>query len=274
MDPLSDFFERVRLRGSLSFAGTVYGALELDRPPGTALIHLIERGSVHLVRPGFPSFTVPESSLLLCPSTCRYRIEADTTTGADLITASIDFGKSMGGAYPIGALDALVFPRSAIRNAAPLIDAIVAEFHTQGPGHQKGLGMLFEYVLILLVRTAVEQGLISTGLLCAMMDRQLGSAIAAMHESPQEDWTVAQLALRAGMSRSSFLLRFLRLVGMAPIAYLKAWRVKCAQDLIRQGVGLKVIASSIGYGSQASFTRAFVQEVGLPPAEWRKAACH
>ncbi|PUA20731.1 AraC family transcriptional regulator [Glaciimonas sp. PCH181] len=33
---------------------------------------------------------------------------------------------------------------------------------------------------------------------------------------------------------------------------------------------LGVIASTVGYSSQASFTRAFVQYVGMPPSEWRK----
>lgn len=270
MDTLSDFFDRVRLKGRLFYAGTVYDTLELDRPQGTAFIHILERGSVDLVRKGFPTQTIAQSSLLLCPSTCRYKIQANSSSGADIITASFDFGESMGRTYPIGAVDAIVFPRDTISSAAHLIDALIAEFRAEDPGRQKGLSVLFEYVLILLVRQAVARGLISKGLLFAMMDSQLGKALNAMHQAPEDEWSVAQLADLAGMSRSKFSAQFLRLVGVSPISYLTAWRVKLAQDLMRQGVELKVIASSIGYGSQASFTRAFVHEVGLPPAEWRK----
>jgi AraC-like DNA-binding protein len=46
--------------------------------------------------------------------------------------------------------------------------------------------------------------------------------------------------------------------------------MKLAQDLMRDGVQIKVIAASVGYASQASFSRTFLNVVGLPPAEWLK----
>lgn len=54
------------------------------------------------------------------------------------------------------------------------------------------------------------------------------------------------------------------------MGYVTAWRMKVAQDLLRDGVQIKVIAASVGYSSQASFSRTFLNVVGSPPAEWLK----
>ncbi|MGV8864622.1 MAG: helix-turn-helix domain-containing protein [Pseudomonas sp.] len=55
-----------------------------------------------------------------------------------------------------------------------------------------------------------------------------------------------------------------------PFGYLTAWRMKLAQDLMKQGVQLKVVAASVGYSSQAALSRAFALEMGVPPGEWFK----
>lgn len=55
------------------------------------------------------------------------------------------------------------------------------------------------------------------------------------------------------------------------MAYVTAWRMKVAQDLLREGMPIKVIVDSVGYASQASFSRTFAQQVGQPPGEWLRA---
>jgi AraC-like DNA-binding protein len=57
---------------------------------------------------------------------------------------------------------------------------------------------------------------------------------------------------------------------VSPMGYVTAWRMKLAQDLLRDGVQIKVIATTVGYSSQASFSRTFLNVVGWPPAEWLK----
>lgn len=54
------------------------------------------------------------------------------------------------------------------------------------------------------------------------------------------------------------------------MGYVTAWRMKVAQDLLRDGVQIKVVAASVGYSSQASFSRTFLNVIGCPPAEWLK----
>jgi len=54
--------------------------------------------------------------------------------------------------------------------------------------------------------------------------------------------------------------------------YLQRWRVGLAQQALRQGRPLKLIAQEVGYGSEAALSRAFKAQSGLSPREWKQAA--
>lgn len=58
------------------------------------------------------------------------------------------------------------------------------------------------------------------------------------------------------------------------MGYVTVWRMKVAQDMLRDGVQIKVIAESVGYSSQASFSKSFLNVIGCPPAEWLKRDAH
>ncbi|WP_295994365.1 AraC family transcriptional regulator [Rugamonas sp.] len=272
MDALSDFFDRVQLKGRLFFAGKVDGTLDIDKPPGTAFIHILEQGGIDLVRPGHPSIPVREPSILLCPGSCRYKLRASGIDGANIVCASFEFGAAIGRTLPFGVTDTIIFKFSELDHVLPVMETLLAEFRGAGPGRHKGMSVLFEYILILLVRQAIARQAISRGVLFAMLDAQVGKALAAIHQQPEQPWSVGQLAALAGISRSSFSARFAELVGEPPISYLAAWRIKLAQDLMAQGVALKIVAASAGFSSQAAFTRAFAHETGMPPGEWLKRA--
>jgi AraC-like DNA-binding protein len=79
------------------------------------------------------------------------------------------------------------------------------------------------------------------------------------------------LAEAAGMSRSVFADAFRDTVGCTPGAYLQSWRVSLAQQALRRGQPLKMIAIDVGYGSEAALSRAFKAQSGLAPREWKLA---
>jgi AraC-like DNA-binding protein len=270
MDVLSEFFDRIQMKGRLFYAGRVYTTLDINKPEGTALIHIVENGGVSLIRPGHPRLALNGMTVLLCPSTCRYKLQPDEDTGVGIICATFEFGSAMGQLFPLGLTDTLVFPFQDCDQLMPVIQTLLGEYRSHEAGHHKSLSILFEYVLIVLVRRAISEGRIERGSLSAILHPQLGNAITAIHRRPEQDWSVEQLAHIACMSRTKFSAQFLKIVGMPPIAYLSAWRMKFARDLMVQGVQLKIVASSVGYSSQAALSRAFVQDTGLPPGEWLK----
>ena len=104
-------------------------------------------------------------------------------------------------------------------------------------------------------------------------DARVGTALGLIHESPQEDWTVARLASAVAMSRSNFAQRFTLCVGESPMRYLARWRIQLAAHQLRTSdTSLVRIAEHVGYESEAAFNRAFKRHFGVPPAAWRKKA--
>ncbi|MGO1076809.1 AraC family transcriptional regulator [Inquilinus sp. CA228] len=107
------------------------------------------------------------------------------------------------------------------------------------------------------------------GWLFALADRRIGTAITAMHDDPAQRWTLQELAARAGMSRSSFALRFKETVGEAPMEYLTRWRMLLAADrLANSGDPVSAIALSLGYESESAFSTAFKRVMGCSPRQY------
>jgi AraC-like DNA-binding protein len=110
-----------------------------------------------------------------------------------------------------------------------------------------------------------------TGWLAAARDPAIGRALSAIHREPARAWTVAELAKRAGVSRSVFAARFQALLGEAPLAYVARWRLQLGARLLETTDDTVLqIAQQVGYESEAAFNRAFKREFELPPARYRR----
>ncbi|MGQ0593518.1 MAG: helix-turn-helix domain-containing protein [Gammaproteobacteria bacterium] len=109
------------------------------------------------------------------------------------------------------------------------------------------------------------------GWLGALRDRHIGLALAAIHQFPERDWTVASLAAQTGLSRSPFSARFNALVGEPPLSYLTRWRMNTATRLLREtDLGLAGIAGRVGYTSEAAFSKAFTRRFKTAPGAYRR----
>jgi AraC-like DNA-binding protein len=105
-----------------------------------------------------------------------------------------------------------------------------------------------------------------------LADAQLAPAMRQMHGQLARSWTVAQLAKRVGLSRSSFFDRFARTVGLSPMEYLLAWRMAVAKDLLRRhDFELTEVAERVGYSSASTFSTAFSRHVGQSPGRYARA---
>jgi AraC-like DNA-binding protein len=50
-----------------------------------------------------------------------------------------------------------------------------------------------------------------------------------------------------------------------------AWRMQLATTLLaRSGSKVRAVAESVGYASEAAFSRAFKKHTGMAPADWRR----
>ena len=72
------------------------------------------------------------------------------------------------------------------------------------------------------------------------------------------------------MSRASFAERFAELVGVPPMSYLTKRRMHLASGWIREDkMTVGEVAQRLGYGSDASFSRAFKRTMGMSPGSLR-----
>ena len=97
-------------------------------------------------------------------------------------------------------------------------------------------------------------------------------AIQLMEIHLHRPWTIATLAAKIGMARSSFAARFLAEQGKPPIAVLTDMRMeRAALMLAHTPLKISEVAERVGYQSQAAFCRRFAGHFGTTPARMRAA---
>lgn len=156
------------------------------------------------------------------------------------------------------------------RRLAMLMQLVGDESRADRPAREMVMARLLEVLLIEALRSNASTAA-SPGLLRGLSDARLALALRGMHARPADAWSVVRLAREAGLSRSAFFERFSRAVGIAPMAYLQAWRMALAKRLLRQrDVAIAQVAERVGYSSVSTFGVAFTREVGKPPARWAR----
>jgi AraC-like DNA-binding protein len=171
----------------------------------------------------------------------------------------------------VSLLPAMVHVRGAERLGL-LVKLLGEESLEQRSGRELVLTRLVEVLLIEALRSASTDDA-PPGLLQGLADARLAPAIRLMHAQLARTWTVAQLAKSAALSRSAFFDRFTRTVGITPMAYLLAWRMAVARDLLRrEHLAIAEVADRVGYGSASTFSTAFSRHVGQPPSHFARAA--
>lgn len=145
---------------------------------------------------------------------------------------------------------------------------IAAEAAADRPGGETVMTRLSDVVVIQTIRSWLdEESHTSTGWLAALRHPQIGRAIALLHRYPDRAWTVAALASEVAMSRSAFAARFTETAGETVMSYLTRWRMRLALDwLTAEHATVSALAGSLGYRSEAAFSRAFKRINGISPS--------
>jgi AraC-like DNA-binding protein len=151
-----------------------------------------------------------------------------------------------------------------------VLGQLFAEAEASHCGRQPMLDRLFEVLLIWVLRELMAQGRVQSGMLAGLSHPRLRGALVALHDAPQREWPLEELAAQAGMSRTVFANTFRDVVGSTPGVYLQRWRIGLAQKGLREGRALKHIAADVGYGGEAALSRAFRAHTGQSPREWRQ----
>ncbi|WP_404605805.1 AraC family transcriptional regulator [Caballeronia udeis] len=151
---------------------------------------------------------------------------------------------------------------------------VAAEAQHLNAGGETVITRLADILVILAIRAWIAQASqAQTGWLGALRDKQIGRAIGMIHRDSASAWTVASLAGAVGMSRSAFSARFTKLVGEPAMHYAVRWKMQAALTRLREtDSSLAELANSLGYDSEAAFSRAFKRIMGVSPGAARRTA--
>lgn len=206
----------------------------------------------------------------------------DASPGADVSPSSIIFSACM--EFELTSLQGLggLMPDLMLIDARgqrypglmPILASMEREVRSARIGFAGILARLADVVAAMIVRGWVECACgNASGLVAALRDPRLASALLALHREPARDWTVAQLAAHCNTSRSVFAERFQATIGIPPLRYATELRMRLAsQWLSLERLPIEAVAQRLGYTSQAAFSRAFKRITGQPPGASRRMA--
>jgi len=161
---------------------------------------------------------------------------------------------------------------SALPHVRSLIDLMLSELSGKSPGYYTSINQIAYLIFIHAIRQQISSGRVKTGLLTALFDTKISRALSAIHNRPEQQWTLTSLAGEATMGRSAFAKRFNDLIGVPAMQYLTHWRMENATSLLKNSdLSIWQIAEQCGYESEPAFRKAFKKTTGLPPGQVRRA---
>ena len=162
---------------------------------------------------------------------------------------------------------------TALRHVRNLLAMNEVEARDPGPGSEFIIVRLIELVLVDILRSqAADPDQKHGRLLAGLADPVTAKALSAMHGDVAHGWSVAELAKRCGVSRSTLAARFRQTLGMGPMEYLLRWRMALAKDELRNGrLTIGEIAEMIGFQSSSAFSTAFSRTTGCSPKCFRSS---
>jgi AraC-like DNA-binding protein len=298
-DPLSDVLELIRVRGNTVFTCAATAPFGIRFPAGKPRLHIIRSRSVTIAVDGIDElFQASQGDLILLVHANGHVIsdrpgrEAKSLleiakhdydhkrlvlgTG-DTVWLCGDFGfDGMLARRLLSVLPPVIVLKGLRDRPFEWLELscrfILDEALAARSGAVAMISRLLDVIFMQVLRTWASNGEVGRGWLSGAIDQRVNKAMSAIHAEPSHNWTVDELAKLSNLSRSAFAGRFLGIVGQPPMAYLAAWRLDRAAEMLRYGRWPVIeVAERVGYTSQAAFSRAFKAQFAMTPLQWRQA---
>jgi len=297
-DPLSDVLALLQVRSGAALRMTAGGPWALHFPSypylkfiaqlrGSLLVQVegdahpyrLEAGDCLLMRSGRPYIAATDLALPAEDGPTHFAAlhggtmtwgDPDAADGMEMLAGRFEFDALQRDLLEQVAPPELHIPANA--QAAPALRALLDLYGNEASAPDAGTRLVTDGLArIALVQALREPGGARHGWLAALADPKIGAALRLLHGAPERRWSVDALAQEAAMSRSALALRFRQLVGMAPLQYLQAWRMRLArQALHAEETPVATIAWRLGYASESAFSAAFKRSSGCAPGLYRQ----
>ncbi|MBF8221482.1 AraC family transcriptional regulator [Halomonas sp. 328] len=148
-----------------------------------------------------------------------------------------------------------------------LLKMLTQELSQPLPGGRHLALALANALLIRLLRHCLSRGLLDLPTLMAYHDPLIRQVLTLLHQAPEREWPLAELAHRVGLSRSALCERFHRQVGMPVRRYQVRLRMEAADRRLARGDSVLAASLAVGYCSEAAFRRAYKRVRGHGPTQ-------
>lgn len=106
-----------------------------------------------------------------------------------------------------------------------------------------------------------------------MRDFRVRTSVRLMQDRVGDHVALDEIARESGLSRPHFYKLFREQVGVPPNMFFNTLRMETAIDRLTAGhQPVTDIGLDLGFASQASFTRFFIANAGVPPSDYRRVA--
>ncbi len=291
-DLLSELLRSVRLSGERIVAYAPPRTFSIGFA-GVGCLHIIEGGELTLTIDGHPHVDhLERGDVVLLPRGDPHHLGDAGERALGIVPAGAAGNDAPGpvrwlcgtftigdpqASHLLGSLPAVIVLRGdrgpALEGLEVARRMLLIEMHSPSQGSAVMVARILDLIFIQILRTWAAGPDPEPNWLAGALDPQIGPALSAIHRAPGHDWTVEELARACNLSRSAFAARFAARVGKPPATYLAHVRLDAAISLLRDtALPVARIAQSVGYTSEAAFSRAFKNRYGMPPARWRRDA--
>lgn len=271
MDQLSAVLERFSVDANVFFTGNLCRLESFaDTDNAHGHLHVLKSGHVTFVDAKGGKQVLTEPSVVFVPQGGQHKLIPDTEHPPELVCANINFQDSQENPLVAALPKILIFP---MQSSVLLSDAsqwLFDEAFNKRSGRRVMIDRLCDVFMIEVLRYVTEHGLIRHGMVAGLSHPQLAKVMMMIHEQPERNWTLEELAEEALMSRSKFAEVFRDVVGQPPGDYILDWRVAVAQGLLKQNKPVNLVANEVGYENGSALARVFRKKTGLSPREWLK----
>ncbi|TLP47229.1 AraC family transcriptional regulator [Cohaesibacter sp. CAU 1516] len=302
-DLISDIFKILRVSGEVYFRARLAGPICVEIPQSYRHIrfHIVLSGQCWLCLNDAEPLLMQKGDIVLVPEGQAQEISTEPDLASHPLMDAIAGGALKDGQLSLGSgvqraqllcgflqfdeqiehpilslLPSHMHLSDKTLSADPWLQSalhlISLEARHPGQGMAAIVTRLIEVIFIQAIRQRIELANdTSEGFLLALSDRSISRVLSAMHDTPDQKWSVEGLADIAGQSRSAFARKFAEQVGTSPMDYLRRWRLSKARLLlVSSQLSMGEIAFQCGYDCVPSFSRSFKREFHIGPGTFRK----
>ena len=270
-DKLSQVLNRFNITAGVFYSGNICGLSAFDESPKQeGHLHILYDGEVEVHTADNQRYKIDEPTLIFHPKPGAHRLYGDLGMGANLVCATLSYGVNANNILTSALPHLLNVPLKDSPRLHQVSQWISNEAFADIEGKLVVMNRLCELLLIELFRYLIETSSLKGGVFAGLSHPKISAVLNAIHERQHENWNLDKMAEIANLSRSKFAELFKEVVDQTPADYVTEWRLGIAQELLKKGKPVGLVANEVGYEDGSALAKVFKKKIGVSPKDWAK----